>query len=184
MNSREAVCATLKALAEARVSHMLTGGLAVNLYTLPRFTKDADIVIQMESAAFDEFVRRLPAEIHLDPQITLETITGSRRHILTLKGSEFRIELFLLGDDPHHRERFSRRRQRRLPDLGIETWVAAPEDMIVQKLRWNREQDRMDAKNIIGVQGNDLDWPYIERWCDAHGTRARLEEIRASIPPI
>ena len=59
-----------------------------------------------------------------------------------------------------------------------------PEDIIIQKLRWNRDKDREDVRNIIGVQGDALDWPYIERWCDAHGTRARLEEIRAAIPEI
>ena len=184
MNSREAVRATLEALTTAGVPHMLTGGLVVNLYTIPRFTKDADIVIQMQSAVFDEFQRLLPSVLHLDPQVTFETITGSHRHIVTLERSEFRIELFLLGKDPHHGERFARRRKRYLPDLNTEGWVATPEDMIIQKLRWNRDKDREDVKNIIGVQGDALDWPYIERWCDAHGTRARLEEIRAAIPEI
>ena len=29
-----------------------------------------------------------------------------------------------------------------------------------------------------------LDWDYIHHWCHLHGTRALLDEIRASIPPI
>jgi hypothetical protein len=62
--------------------------------------------------------------------------------------------------------------------------MATAEDMIVQKVRWNRDKDRDDARNILAVQGSALDFPYIERWCDAHGTRERLEELRRSIPPI
>ena len=27
-------------------------------------------------------------------------------------------------------------------------------------------------------------WPYIESWCDQHGTHALLDEVRRSIPPI
>jgi len=34
------------------------------------------------------------------------------------------------------------------------------------------------------VQGDAHDFPDLERWCDNHGTRARLEELRRSIPPI
>jgi hypothetical protein len=56
--------------------------------------------------------------------------------------------------------------------------------MIIQKLRWNRDKDRDDARNILAVQGDTLDFTYIERWCEAHGTRGRLEELRQSIPPI
>ena len=45
-------------------------------------------------------------------------------------------------------------------------------------------KDRDDARNILAVQGDALDFAYIGRWCDTHGTRARLEELRRSIPPM
>lgn len=67
--------------------------------------------------------------------------------------------------------------------------VPTPEDVIIMKLRWakvaKRDKDRDDVRNIIAVQGDEaLDWDYLHRWCAAHGTRALLDEIRASIPPI
>jgi hypothetical protein len=34
------------------------------------------------------------------------------------------------------------------------------------------------------VQANHIDWDYVYKWCDEHGTRALLDTIRASIPPI
>jgi len=34
------------------------------------------------------------------------------------------------------------------------------------------------------IQGDRLDWPYVESWCDRHGTRALLDEIRRSVPPL
>jgi hypothetical protein len=46
-------------------------------------------------------------------------------------------------------------------------------------------KDGCDVRNIIAVQGDAaLDWDYIHHWCAIHGTRALLDEIRASIPPI
>jgi hypothetical protein len=41
-----------------------------------------------------------------------------------------------------------------------------------------------DADFVVAVQRGDMDWAYIEGWADRHGTRALLDEIRASVPPI
>ena len=184
MTPSEATVVTLRTLREAGVPHLLTGGLAANVYGFSRATKDADIVIEMQLPGFDNFARQLPPDLELDPQVSFETITGSHRHIIALRRSAFRIELFLLSHDPHHRARFERRLERFVPDLNITAWIATAEDMVIQKVRWNRDKDRDDARNILAVQGEALDFAYIEKWCDAHGTRARLDEMRRSIPPI
>ena len=48
----------------------------------------------------------------------------------------------------------------------------------------------IDALNGCGVaymlvvQHGKLDWPHIERWCREHGTLARLEAIRHTVPEI
>ena len=184
MRSGEAVCALLDALASAGFAHMVTGGLVANAYGIVRSTQDADIVVQMEGGDFAAFARALPPALVLDQQISFETITGSRRQIVEVTGSPFRIELFFLSTDLHHQERFRRRIWKYLPDLERDAWIATAEDMVIQKVRWNRDKDRDDARNILAVQGDALDFPYIERWCDEHGTRNRLEDLRRSIPPI
>ena len=184
MTPHAAVARVLAALQSASLGHLVTGALASNHYGIERLTKDADIVLESAPVDFAAFARDLGPELELDPQITFETITGSRRHIISLRRTPFKIELFLLGSDPHHQERFRRRQPVRLASIGSETWIPTAEDVVIQKVRWGRLKDRDDAQNVIAVQGDALDWPYIERWCDAHGTRARLEEIRAAIPEI
>ena len=95
------------------------------------------------------------------------------------------IELFLLSHDPHDRERFARRR--RLAVFGRDAWVPTPEDVIATTLRWSRQgkrpKDIADAKNVTQMQAPTLDWNYLYRWCDAHGTRQLLDDVRASLPP-
>jgi hypothetical protein len=52
------------------------------------------------------------------------------------------------------------------------------------KLRWFRRKDRDDIRNVMAVQHGRLDWPYIESWCQRHGTLALMDEIRRSVPEI
>jgi hypothetical protein len=58
------------------------------------------------------------------------------------------------------------------------------EDVIVQKLRWGRPQDRIDAENVMDVQFPQLDWSYIELWCGQHDRLALLQEIRSGLEPL
>ncbi len=164
--------------------YLLVGGIAYNLYGIPRSTKDADFVVSMEPSAFDALLRGLPTNFHVDPQARMELFTGTMRWVVSVHGSELKVEFFLLGADPHHREEFQRRKRMWLPMVEIEAWVACPEDLIVQKLRWARGKDLDDVRNMLAVSGDALDFPYLERWCHQHGTWERLEEVRRSIPEI
>ena len=184
MTPTEAVCSVLDGLDAAALPHMITGGLAANHYGVPRATHDADIILQMEPQSFGVFAKSLPAPLSLDEQVSFETITGSKRHIIALPRTNFCIELFFLGDDPHHQERFQRRVRAFLDEIARATWLPTAEDLIIQKLRWFRPKDQDDLRNILAVQGDALDFAHIHRWCDAHGTRTRLGEIQRSIPPI
>jgi hypothetical protein len=54
--------------------------------------------------------------------------------------------------------------------------------VVIQKVRWGRSKDLDDARDIIAVQGESLDWGYIERWTIPHGTFEALQQIRKLIP--
>jgi len=55
--------------------------------------------------------------------------------------------------------------------------------VVVTKLRWARGKDKDDARDVMAVQQDKLDWGYIELWCKRHGTLALMEEIRHAVPP-
>ena len=99
--------------------------------------------------------------------------------MLTFRPSKFDIELFRLNeDDPHHRQRFARKVTRIIPVVDIETSIPTAEDVIIQKLRWQRDKDISDARNVLQSQFAKLDWKYIKRWTDEHGTSDLLEQLK------
>ncbi len=170
------------ALSASGISYLITGSFASNYYGIPRSTKDADFVVQLGSALGGDFGKRLGDEFILDPQLSFETVTGTYRQYVRHRRSKFKIELFLLSPDPHDQERFRRRIEVDLS--GQKVWLLSAEDVIVSKLRWARNKDIDDIRNVMTVQRQRLDWTYIESWCTRHGTTGMMEQVRRSVPEV
>ena len=46
---------------------------------------------------------------------------------------------------------------------------------------WERPRDFADTVAFMQIQGESLDWPYIEHWCTLHDTLDLLAEAKASV---
>ena len=66
--------------------------------------------------------------------------------------------------------------------LDRDVFVPTVEDVVITKLRWShaghRRKDIEDVANVIAVQGDRIDWDYVNSWCDRHGTRELLDNVR------
>jgi hypothetical protein len=183
MTSDEAVSAVVDALNGLDVPYMVVGSFSSNYYGIPPSTQDADFVIELGTRSIGELANRLGVRFRLDPQ-AFETVTLTRKHELEVVGSSFKIELFHLSDDAHDQERFRRRQQ--ASSGGRAVTMPTAEDVIITKLRWitggKRNKDWEDVRDVVAVQGERIDWEYVNSWCERHGTRVILDEIRKSIP--
>jgi hypothetical protein len=168
-----------QALETCGISFLLSGSFASNYYGIPRSTRDADFVLQSQHPVGPEFAEQLGEDFLLEPQLSLETNTGTFRQVLRHAKKTFKVELFLLSQDPHDQARFSRRRAVRLFERQV--WLPSPEDVIITKLRWARGKDKDDVRDVMAVQQDSLDWRYIEDWCRRLGTLPLMAEIRRSI---
>lgn len=188
-NGNDVAARVVEVMEKLGVDYMLAGSFSSNLYGIPRSTKDADFVAVLSGGQLSALQQELGKEFEFDDQPSFETVTGTFREKVRVKSIPFDIEIFHLSKDAHDLSRFERRVRVKDELVGREIQVPTAEDVIIMKLRWamiaKRDKDRDDVRNIIAVQGDEaLDWDYIHRWCEAHGTRALLDEIRASIPPI
>jgi hypothetical protein len=186
MTGNQAALFVVEALEACGISYMLVGSFSSNIYGSLRANQDADFVIELGQSSINDLARRLAPSIRIDPQMSFETVTMTRRYVADVVGMSFKIVLFLLGNDPHDEERFRRRQRVSLLDRQVR--LPTVEDVIVTKLQWGllggRSMDRDDIREVIAIQGDRIDWDYVHRWCEQHGTRALLDEIRRSIPPI
>ena len=183
MRSEPLLHRVLDGLDATGIPYVLVGSFATNVYGLVRSTQDADIVVQAAPGDLALLMKNLGPDFERDPQVQFETVTSTSKTVVRERESGFPFELFQLSDDLHDQERFARRRK--FPVLGRDTWILTVDDVLITKLNWlriaNRPKDRMDIHGVIGVSGDAIDWPYVEGWCDRHGSRPLLEKIRNEV---
>lgn len=182
MSGTDSLLKLVAAFDAAGVPYMIVGSYSSNFYGIPRMTKDADLVVHLDSLGWQRLPALLPDGIVLEKQMGFEMVTATQRELLRVNDSLFQIELFRLSDDAHDRTRFERRiRQAIFP--GVEVSLPTAEDVIIQKLRWSRgakrPKDFADTVAVMQVQGKSLDWPYIEHWCALHETLDVLAEAKS-----
>ena len=183
MKAEQVLRRVLEGLGSVGISYVIVGSFATNVYGIARATKDADIVVQIGPGQLAELIKSLGPELECDPQIQFESVTGSRKVLFYDRETAFTVELFWHSDDPHDQERFARRQKFSI--FGRDVWILSREDVLVTKLRWlllqNRPKHRIDIESVIAVQGDAIDWPYVEAWCDQHGSRKLLAQIREEL---
>jgi hypothetical protein len=183
VNPNEIVAKVTDALQRCSIPFMIVGSFSSNVHGVERSTKDADIVLQLDQP-IGNLIKALGSDFHVDPQMGFETVTMTLRYIANHLAPPFKIELFMLSDDPHDKARFSRRRLEKIGDRKV--FVASPEDVVITKLRWSkggrRAKDVEDVRGVLAVLQGKLEMDYIRRWCTEHGTLDLLEKTLQSIP--
>ena len=182
MTVNDIMLRVVDALTRAGIPHMLVGSFSSNLHGIPRSTEDVDFVVEMDAPLTADACRLLGEDFEAERQLTFETNTGTQRQEFRVKGTDFKVELFRLSEDPFDRERFSRKQPYEV--AGRRVFFASAEDVVVMKLRWARAKDKEDVRSVMSVKRDKLDWAYIETWCQRHGTLALLNDIRRSVPEI
>lgn len=185
MNNVEVTKAVVCVLEECQVDYMLVGAYSSNAYGIARATHDVDFVVVVKPGDLRAIAQRLGPDFVLDPQIMMEGITGSLRNIITYTPTLFQIELFRLNTkDEHHEARFRRRHRHLLAEIQREVWLPTVEDVVIQKLRWQRRKVLDDVVNVLTVSGPIIDWTYLRSWTAKHETDVLLNELLKEIPAL
>jgi len=160
---------------------MVTGSVASFVYGLPRFTHDLDLVVQMRKAHIPRLVSELGPGWHADPESIEDAIARRSQFNIISHETGFKVDIWLLTDEPFDLSRFSRRRGEEIEGRDIP--VPSGEDAILAKLHWYKQapSDRHidDAREVWGCFAQDLDLDYLRHWADRLAVGDILDEIRS-----
>lgn len=165
-------------------SYALIGALARNAWARPRATTDVDFAIAVAPQQMDQ-LRVLFGEVDLLVRKERPAEDGGPVPELFLLRDKtdpgVRVDL-LVAHTPFEASVLSRRMRAHI--AGGELWLASPEDMLVYKLIAGRSRDLADVEEIgraRAIIGAEVDWAYVEKWCDDFGVLDRLRSLRRTL---
>jgi hypothetical protein len=155
------------ALEAAEVPYMLTGSYASSLHSIPRATRDIDIVIFPNRDQLTRFVQSLPADrYHSDLEDAIDSLKRRGQFNIIDHATGWKVDFIIPAFDDFHIEEFERRRSIEVD--GLRFSVVSPEDIVIAKLLWAKagESERQidDAATVVRMQGPALDLVYIAKW--------------------
>jgi hypothetical protein len=152
---------------------MVTGSVASSLYGEPRSTHDIDLVVQIHEPDIAPLLAAFPSpRFYVSESAAHQALAqGGMFNMLDTQGGS-KVDFWSLGDAEYDVSAFQRRRAEQFG--GEEILFAAPEDVVLSKLRWAKlsggsEKHLTDALRVYELQHGILDEAYLSRWI------ARLE---------
>jgi len=165
IQSLKEVCSFLD---EAAVEYILVGGLAVGIWAEPRATVDIDFLVSIHINDVEDLKQRLTESNRFvfiyDKPMVFGKITFLRA---TIKSNTDISVDFLFADDEFKNRALQRKESVKVNDFSVN--ISSPEDLIILKLLSGREQDRLDARKILDIQRENLDWVYLQTWSEKLG---------------
>lgn len=159
------------------VSYYLTGSEALARYGQPRQTMDMDLVIDLAPAGFPRLERAFSRDFLVNPPIDFGGHLMASVMPLSALG---KADLIFSRQDAWSRSAMERRQSWQHPTYGT-IWVISMEDLILAKLEWSQGESELqlrDCRNLVALNCERIDWPYLEHWATAIGVDDALEEVR------
>jgi hypothetical protein len=173
----------VRVLEEMGVPYMIGGSVALSVWAVPRTTHDIDVVVDLPGERIPEFCSAFPSDRYfIDSEVMEDAFRQLNRPSLGMYSfvdmeTGIKVDLFpLRPNDEAQRVALSRREKASfLPDMSGA--VYAPDDLLVQKLRWyaasGSERQFRDCLNLVTTDLKRpaplIDWGYVEDWAERLG---------------
>ncbi len=134
-------------------------------------TRDADITVEPFPGLESEFASKYGPDYYLSVKAVQEAVRDRSSFNIINTSTGFKVDVFVRKEDGFEKSAMARRASLDLPDLpGQVIFFHSPEDVILFKLRWFRlgneasEQQLSDVVGVLKIQGDKLDFNYLETW--------------------
>src|SRR6266487_4869663 len=124
---------------------MLSGSVALSVYTLPRATRDFDFVVHLKQKDIKSLTDNFKEGYYCDIDAVQEAVRNHSMFNIIDHTSGFKADFVILKNEPFRQKEFSRRRE--IDFYGIPIYIVSPEDLLLSKLIWIQ-----DIQNSIQIE--------------------------------
>lgn len=163
----------LDALDATRLEYMIGGSFALYAWGEVRTTRDFDLVVHLPDQKITKLSQELEARgMLVPPEILLDLLVQPEGDLPVSAihlDSGYKAELFLLRpDDTFRAVCLARRRLVDLDEPLGTVYVHAPDDLIINKVRYyglSRQTKHIrDIASILAMSGDEIDWAHLTKW--------------------
>ena len=149
-----------------QITYMLSGSVAMSLYTLPRFTMDFDFVVRLTPDDVKCLAEHFKDGYYCDEVAIRDAILNKTMFNIIDHKSGYKADFIILKNEPYRITEFERRRLIDFFDMKI--YVVSPEDLLLSKIIWVQESlSSLQFDDIRLLSSLDhLDQQYIDKWIE------------------
>ena len=155
------VCAKLE---KAQINYMLSGSIAMGVYTVGRNSLDIDIVVNLKEEDVPGFIKLFSKRYFIQPQTVAEEVKREGMFNMIDEKTGFKVDFIIKKSSAFRDEEFSRRKKVKLFEKEI--FIVAVEDLILSKLIWIQVlQSEMQMRDIsMLLRNKNIDKNYLTQW--------------------
>ena len=146
------------------IAYMLSSSVALSIYSLPRFTRDFEFVVQLQPKDVRPLMESFKEGYYCDEEAVKEAIKNKGMFNIIDQKSGYKADFIILKDDPYRLTEFERRKP--VAFLNFQIYLVSTEDLIISKLIWIQESrsslQMEDIKSLLELEG--LDMAYVRKW--------------------
>jgi hypothetical protein len=149
---------------QRQIPYMLSGSVAMSVYTLPRATRDFDFIVYLRAGDVDALTSYFSEGYYCDRDAIIEALHYKTMFNIIDYASGFKADFVILKDTVYREMEFSRRIK--VDFEGMPIYIVTAEDLLLSKLIWIQDLQSViqieDIKQLAALA--TVDWNYIREW--------------------
>jgi hypothetical protein len=161
------------------IPYMMTGSMAMAVYSVPRMTRDIDLVVEIKPVDVDKIISLFSGDCYIDRDSVRQAVDTHSMFNIIHNEWVVKADFIIRKDEEYRREEFARRQKVVIENMTI--FVVSVEDLILSKLVWGKksqsELQLRDVRQMISTVSG-LDWKYMKKWAAVLGIDALLKKAK------
>jgi len=161
------------------IPYMMTGSMAMAIYSVPRMTRDIDLVVEVKPVDVDKIVSLFSEDCYIDRDSVRQAVDEHSMFNIIHNEWVVKADFIIRKNEDYRREEFARRQKVVIEDITI--FVVSAEDLILSKLVWGKKSQSdlqlRDVRQMISTV-SELDWKYMKKWAVVLGIDALLKKAK------
>jgi hypothetical protein len=156
---------TCKGLDERKIEYMISGSIAMSIYSDNRNTRDIDLVVNLKKEDVDSFLEIYKAGFFYSKEHILKDVESKSMFNIISTTTAYKIDFMVKKDTEFRNLEFNRKTKHNIMNR-FDAWVVSLEDLIISKLIWIQELEseiqKRDIKELLRVSNPDE--VYLNHW--------------------